>query len=102
MANTKFKSFADFYPFYLSEHSNRTGRRLHFVGSSLSLLLLATGFVKGAGLWFVAALICGYAFAWIGHFFFEKNRPATFRYPFYSFAGDWRMWWETLTGKRAF
>ena len=71
-------------------------------GTSLSLLLLATGLVEGGGLWFVAALVCGYAFAWVGHFFFEKNRPATFRYPFYSFAGDWRMWWETLTGKRAF
>ncbi|WP_428309337.1 Mpo1-like protein [Hydrocarboniphaga sp.] len=102
MVNTRFTSFAEFYPFYLSEHRNRTGRRLHFIGSSLSLLLLATGIFKGGGLWFVAALVCGYAFAWVGHFFFEKNRPATFRYPFYSFAGDWRMWWETLTGKRAF
>lgn len=102
MSDSGFRSFQDFYPFYLSEHRNRTGRRLHFIGSSLSLLLIATGIVEGAWAWYVAALICGYAFAWVGHFFFEKNRPATFRYPLYSFAGDWRMWWETLIGKRAF
>jgi hypothetical protein len=102
MSASQFNRFSDFYPFYLSEHSNRTGRRLHFVGSSLSLVLLVLGVIKGAWLLFVAALVCGYAFAWVGHFFFEKNRPATFRYPFYSFAGDWRMWWQILSGKIAF
>lgn len=102
MAESKFKSFSDFYPFYLSEHSNAVARRLHFIGSTLALGLLLSGLIKGLWWYFVAALVCGYAFAWIGHFFFEKNRPATFRHPFYSFAGDWVMWWETLRGKRPF
>jgi len=92
-------TFAEFYPFYLSEHSNRTCRRLHFVGTSLSLGLVAYGLATLNAWWLLAALVCGYAFAWVGHFFFEKNRPATFTHPFYSFMGDWVMWKEILTGK---
>src|SRR3546814_12819967 len=92
MAESQFKSFAEFYPFYLSEHANTTARRLHFVGSCLALACFAFGLAKGIWWYFLVALIAGYAFAWIGHFFFEKNRPATFTHPFYSFAGDWRMW----------
>ena len=101
-AARKFASFAEFYPFYLSEHANRTSRRLHFVGTSLGLGLLIAA-ITTANPWLVpAALVCGYAFAWVGHFFFEKNRPATFSYPFYSFAGDWVMWKEILTGRIRF
>ena len=73
-----FKSFAEFYPFYLSEHSNRTCRRLHFAGSSLGLLSLGLAFATGRPWWILVGLLCGYAFAWIGHFGFEKNRPASF------------------------
>jgi hypothetical protein len=98
----KYASMAQFYPFYLSEHSNRTSRRLHFVGTSLALVWLVTA-VATLNAWFLlAGLITGYAFAWVGHFFFEKNRPATFLYPFYSFAGDWVMWSEILRGKIRF
>ena len=94
-----FRTFADFYPFYLSEHANRISRRLHFVGTSIALALLITALVTQLW-WLVAvALIQGYAFAWAGHFFFEHNKPATFRYPGFSFMGDWRLWWEILTGK---
>jgi hypothetical protein len=98
----KYASFAEFYPFYLSEHSKPTTRRLHFIGSSLSLACLVLLVLSGDPWWFVAALFCGYGFAWFAHFAVEKNRPATFRQPFYSFIGDWKMFWQILTGQMAF
>lgn len=98
----RFATFAQFYPYYLSEHANRTCRRLHFVGTTIGLGFLALAFATLNFWWLLAGLVSGYAFAWIGHFFFEKNRPATFTYPFYSFAGDWVMWKEILTGKIKF
>ena len=98
----RFASFAEFYPFYLSEHSNRTSRRLHFVGSCGVLVLLAVAVAKADSRWLIAALACGYGFAWIGHFVFEKNRPATFRYPLYSFLGDWVMFKDILSGRIRF
>ena len=101
-AAKRYASFAEFYPFYLSEHANRTCRRLHFVGTSLGLCFLVSAIVMLNAWWILAGLVCGYAFAWIGHFVFEKNRPATFSYPFYSFAGDWVMWSEILRGKIRF
>ena len=97
-----FQSFSAFYPFYLSEHSNITCRRLHFVGSSLGLVCLAMLFATGRPQYLLYGLLCGYAFAWVGHFVFEKNRPATFKYPFFSFAGDWVMWKDILTGRIRF
>ncbi len=98
----RFKTFAEFYPFYLQEHSNRTCRRLHFVGTSLSLLFLIGLVVTGHVWYLVAAFVSGYGFAWIGHFVFEKNRPASFKRPLFSFRGDWVMWRDMLTGKIAF
>ena len=98
----QFKGFAEFYPFYLGEHSNTTCRRLHFVGTSLSLVFLLALFVTGNWWYLLAGLVCGYAFAWVGHFFFEHNKPATFKHPFYSFAGDWVMFKDILTGKIRF
>jgi len=105
---TRFASFAEFYPYYLSEHSNRTCRRLHFIGSTLggawavSGLLGTVGIGKGGPGRILSGLAIGYAFAWVGHFFFEKNRPATFKYPRYSFIGDWAMWRDIVTGKIPF
>jgi hypothetical protein len=98
----RFATFADFYPFYLSEHSNRVSRRLHFTGTTIALVLLAMAILLQA--WWLAALalVQGYGFAWVGHFFFEHNKPATFRYPGFSFMGDWRLWWEMVTGKIPF
>jgi len=94
-----YRSFAEFYPFYLSEHEDQTCRRLHFAGTSLGLACLIIAVIT-LSLWPVlAGLVIGYAFAWVGHFFFEKNRPATFTYPFYSFAGDWVMWKDIIVGK---
>ncbi len=98
----EFASFADFYPFYLSEHSNRVCRALHFAGSTLALLCVAALLLTGNLWWLPAALLCGYGFAWVGHFVFEKNRPATFRHPLYSFMGDWVMYWQLLTGQASF
>jgi hypothetical protein len=99
---SRFASFREFYPFYLSEHANRTSRRLHFIGSCGVLVLAAVAIARGDPWWLLAALVCGYGFAWVGHFFFEKNRPATFRYPLWSLMGDWRMFFETISGKRRF
>ena len=97
-----FASFAEFYPFYLDEHQNRTCRRLHFVGTTLALGILVHSAVNAWAWGILVALVCGYAFAWVGHFFFEKNRPATFKHPFYSFIGDWVMWKDMLTGRIKF
>ncbi len=87
-----FRSFAEFYPFYLGEHQNRTCRRLHFLGSSLSLVCLALLLATGQWRWLLIGLLCGYGCAWVGHFGFEKNRPASFSRPLYSFVGDWAMY----------
>ncbi|MCF7204043.1 Mpo1-like protein [Pseudomonas oligotrophica] len=95
----RFTSFAEFYPFYLAEHRNRTCRRLHFAGSLLVLAILAYALASGQWLWLLAMPVAGYGFAWVGHFVFEKNRPATFQYPLYSFMGDWVMLRDMLTGR---
>jgi hypothetical protein len=100
MGNQRFRRFADFYPFYLGEHTNPVCRGLHFVGSSLGVLLVAAALLTQRWWLIAVALACGYAFAWVGHFFFEHNRPATFQYPVFSFLGDWRLWWDILTGKQ--
>jgi hypothetical protein len=97
-----FSSFAEFYPFYLGEHARRATRRLHFVGSGLALLCVMEMIVTGNVWWLGAGLVAGYGFAWIAHLAVEKNRPATFRHPLYSFMGDWVMFWQILTGKIAF
>lgn len=103
MNNEKtYRRFGDFYPYYLTEHANRTSRRLHFIGTSIAVVLLMTAVTTRAW-WLVGvALVQGYAFAWVGHFFFERNRPATFKYPLMSLMGDWRLWWEILAGKIRF
>jgi len=96
------RSFRDFYPFYLSEHTNRTCRRLHFIGSTLVLAVLAAAILTGNARWLIAMPVIGYGFAWVGHFAFEKNRPATFRHPFYSLLGDWVMFKDMLVGRITF
>lgn len=97
-----YRSFGAFYPFYLSQHADRTCRRLHFLGTTLGLAALIAAFVTLNPWWVGGGLAAGYALAWIGHFFFEKNRPATFTYPFYSFCGDWAMWRDMLSGRIKF
>jgi hypothetical protein len=102
MSEQRFTTFAEFYPFYLSEHTNLVSRRLHFVGTSNAVVLLLAAALTENGWLVLLALVQGYAFAWVGHFFFEHNRPATFKYPLFSFMGDWRLWWEIITGKIPF
>ena len=97
-STAQFRSFAEFYPYYLGEHSNPTCRRLHFVGTSLVIALLAYTIGSGKWLLLLAVPVFGYGFAWVGHFFFEKNRPATFTYPLYSLAGDFVMFRDILRG----
>tara|TARA_Y100000590_G_scaffold25249_1_gene28693 strand:- start:128 stop:439 length:312 start_codon:yes stop_codon:yes gene_type:complete len=99
ISNTKFNSFKEFYPFYLSEHSKTSTKILHMIGSIGVIFILFYSFIsKNFNLLYYAPL-CGYGFAWIGHIFFEKNRPATFKFPFYSFLGDWVMLKDILIGK---
>jgi hypothetical protein len=98
----RFDTFTDFYPFYLSEHANRVSRRLHVVGTSFAVAALIIALVTQAWWLVAAAVVQGYAFAWVGHFFFERNKPATFKYPRFSLMGDWRLWWEIVTRKRPF
>jgi hypothetical protein len=93
------QTFAEFWPFYLREHSRPATRTLHFVGTTLSLLLLASAAALRSGGLALVAIAVGYAFAWVGHFFVEHNRPATFKYPLWSFAADWKMWGLALTGR---
>jgi hypothetical protein len=98
---TRYRTFKEFYPFYLQEHANSTCRRLHFVGSSIVLLLLAAVLVTGELMLLWLLPVVGYGFAWVGHFFFEHNRPATFKYPLFSLMGDWVMFRDMLTGRLA-
>lgn len=95
-------TFRDFYPFYLTEHSRRGTRRLHFVGTLLVLLTLVYAILSARWGLLVLVPVFGYGFAWVGHFFVERNRPATFQYPLYSLAGDFRMFADMLRGRVSF
>lgn len=99
MTEKRYKSFEEFWPFYVREHSNKTNRRLHFVGTSLSMGCLATSVLTGRLLPLLAAPVAGYGFAWVGHFIIEGNRPATFTYPKWSLIGDFKMWSLMASGK---
>jgi hypothetical protein len=99
---TKYNSLKEFYPYYLSEHQNSTSRKLHFVGTALLFFILAAA-IYFSNYWLLFLIpIVGYGFAWVGHFFFEKNKPATFKYPFYSLASDFILFFDLLTGKERF
>ncbi len=101
-APVPYTSFADFYPDYLRAHQNRTNRRLHFLGTTLVILMLVTIFATGAWIWLFLVPVAGYGPAWAGHFYFERNRPATFKHPLYSLIGDFRMCLDMWTGRIPF
>ena len=95
----KFKSFSEFYLYYLSEHGNPVNRRLHFFGSLLTIIVVLFVIITQTWIALILVPILGYGFAWIGHYFVEKNKPATFTYPLYSLMGDWVMFKDILTEK---
>jgi hypothetical protein len=92
-------TFEAFWPFYLGEHSLPATRWMHFVGTTIAFVNLVTAVVYLSPLYILSALFSGYLFAWVSHFFIEKNRPATFTYPAWSFVSDWRMWALMATGR---
>jgi len=102
MAGMDYRSFRDFYPFYLTEHSRSGTRRLHFTGTLLVLLTLVYALVTRRWGFLALVPLFGYGFAWFGHFAVERNRPATFQYPFYSLAGDFRMFADMICGRVPF
>merc|ERR1711939_528765 len=103
MEEKRYESFKEFWPFYLSQHSNRICRRLHIIGTTVAMIMAFIGLViLGNPLFVLYGIALAYAHAWVGHFFFEQNKPATFKYPFWSFYGDLKMWYMTITGKMKF
>ena len=99
MSETKFTSFKEFYPYYLSEHKLKINKILHALGSIYGLIFLIFVIFSEQYKLIPIAFLIGYFFAWIGHFMFEKNKPATFKYPLYSFIGDWVMLKDIITRK---
>ena len=98
----RYASFEAFYPYYIHEHSNRTCRRIHIVGSAVVLAVAVTAVVTRNPWWLLAMPVVGYGAAWVGHFFFEKNRPATFQHPLYSLLGDFVMYRDMILGRVPF
>lgn len=96
---SRFNSFREFYPYYLSEHRHPLCRSLHYIGSSLVIAVLLFVLISQQWRWLWLLPFIGYGFAWLGHFIFEHNKPATFKYPFYSLAADWVMLKDFLTGQ---
>ncbi len=95
----KITDYEDFYKFYLKEHRNYTCRLLHIIGTSIVLALLITSVIHLNPYWLLFVPLTGYGFAWVGHFFFEKNQPATFKYPLWSLKSDFKMYFDVLGGK---
>jgi hypothetical protein len=95
MAN-RINSLKEFYPYYLEEHQNPTSRLLHFIGTGIVILLFLIAMITSSYIYLIFIPIVGYGFAWVGHFYFEKNKPATFKYPLYSLASDFLLFFDIL------
>lgn len=98
----KYTSLKEFYPYYLSEHQNPTCRKLHFIGTGLLFFIVIISLLTEQYIYLISTPLVGYGFAWIGHFFFEKNKPATFRYPLFSLVSDFKLFFDLLRGKERF
>jgi len=101
MTAARIRPFRRFYQDYLGEHRNPACRLLHFIGSWLVIVVVVAAIISRRPRLLLAAPLIGYGFAWVGHFFFEHNRPATFRQPWYSLLGDWVLWWQITTRRRS-
>lgn len=99
MAERTISNFRDFWPYYLREHAKPFTRALHYAGTTLVVGIALYALVTGSWLLLALLPVAGYGFAWVAHFAVEKNRPATFTYPLWSLAGDFKMWWMWLTGR---
>ena len=98
----RIKTYSEFYQFYLTEHRNKTSRILHFIGTFLVFVLLFLAIFNDWGWEWILLPLVGYGFAWVGHAFFEKNKPATFQYPFWSLISDFKLFFEILFGRKSF
>ena len=94
-----YQTLKEFYPYYLTEHRNATSRRLHFIGTALFIALLIYALLEAKWTLLMGVPLLGYGFAWVGHYFFERNKPATFKYPLFSLMSDFIMFWDILTGQ---
>ena len=95
----RYETFEEFWPYYVGEHKDPLCRALHYVGTSLAIGTIATAALTANPSWLLLTPVVGYGPAWFAHFVIEKNRPATFKYPLFSFMGDWRLWWDILNGR---
>ena len=93
------QDYSTFYRFYLTEHRNINSRRLHAVGSSLGIYFWTKAIRQRKAKYLAYGLLSGYACAWVGHFFHEHNKPASFKQPLYSFISDWRMLSDIVRGR---
>lgn len=94
----RIRSFEEFWPYYVLEHENKLNRKLHFVGTTAAMAVVGTALIKRNPALIPLALVAGYGPAWVGHFFVEKNKPASFKYPLWSLLGDFKMWGKTIRG----
>jgi hypothetical protein len=101
MSETRITSFEEFWPFYLGEHRHPVNRALHYAGTTMAVGTVAAAAITLNPAWLLLTPVVGYGPAWVGHFFIEKNRPASFKYPVYSFRGDFKMLGLALRGKIA-
>jgi len=99
MAESEMKSFDEFWPFYVREHSRPATRALHAAGTLTGTALFVALAATGRWRWLPLALVPGYAAAWVGHYCVEHNRPATFKHPLWSFMGDYKMVALMLAGR---
>lgn len=99
MKEEKFETLEEFWPYYLAEHQDPVNRNLHFVGSTIGLVCIGKAIKERKPSYLLLGLLGGYGCAWVGHFMIEKNKPATFKYPFKSFISDWLMFGTRISGK---
>ncbi|MCH2652198.1 MAG: DUF962 domain-containing protein [Gammaproteobacteria bacterium] len=97
----EFKNFEEFYPYYIDEHKSKYNKLLHFIGTTIFFIFMIIFISSFEPKYIFYGFLSGYGWAWIGHFFIEKNKPATFYFPLYSLRGDWRMYKEIIQGKHA-